>query len=1124
MEPGVPAGDPTAGETAACGPASGDPPAGWNPLLLLKALQAQWPTKALQQLREEAWRGFAALDDPLTGLLDMLESGLPSKGQGHSLLAWLACELQRWLQAQPRYPGPAPGSPQLEQLQARLAGLLTGSPLSLTEPLVSIFRLQDADRGLLLGHIDRLHNRGKFKEAILLSMKLKLQSELDIEKMSTPLLLQHRVNLLERYVDGFPDLQQGLLSLMDSWCQPGFDLRQVASRFPQMTAARLENLSPKLLSRQVLRLVQQYGMDPALFPNVINQQYLGTLQFLCYKRFVEGSLSQENWADHVQGLVGQNEWLQDQLLQLLTSHGDAAMAARCVRDLSLPEGRLPASVAAELTTLRLQERMALAGGRPEEPSSRDGSSYYRLPVTREHIHFLATCEDLTRHRPQLLQPGGVVGVDLEWRPLFQAAARPCASLVQLAVEGCVLLLDVPGLAQPPGGQGAQALSQFLGQLLSDPSITKLGYGMSGDLRSLGTSCPTLANVGQQIRGALDLQWVHRQMREGATPSPGVDTAEAPRGLSLLVQQVLGKPLDKAQQLSNWDLRPLREEQLVYAATDAYCLLDVYKVLCGDPARFHLSENLAKSLGARCSMRSGAQGPRQQPGCQEEARRLISEGWAVLQASALATEELAPEVSARNFRVVCDNMLQGLARSLRCLGVDVRVLGAGEDHRRAAEVARQEGRIILTSGLPYHKLRAQVGAGRCLSVDCALKAREQALNVLRHFNVRVTFADVFSRCQVCNCDQYLKVSKDMMRHLLRLGGYHEGPRSTGDEATPSEDGQGTGSAAELAPGNRVYDLPCRWLEASDLQSVTPATLHNGTRLQLAGVPAGVLWRPGQWPFYCCLGCGKIFWEGSHLGRLTAQFREILRAPPPGFCEPPGSAGQDSLPVPLSQPHPGPCNPEERQWTRRKRPGRWRPPAQLHPEALLWPWTGGTAEEDGRLAAGAGGLFSAAGRGPPAGLPWTLDRSSVLCAQLRRPAAVGSGRPSSRLCGNCLPQFLPPGVLPPRPLALLLMSTLSRPFHHQCGDNPGRGGGLSRTGWTGAGKTEIELFPGGMNGLVTRKPGGPQGQQHGPLESAGSGTRAAGRRRPLPMECESRRVALALPPAAERSFLPATTEEL
>lgn len=48
------------------------------------------------------------------------------------------------------------------------------------------------------------------------------------------------------------------------------------------------------------------------------------------------------------------------------------------------------------------------------------------------------------------------------------------------------------------------------------------------------------------------------------PTSGTDRAKGLRGLSLLVQQVLGTALDKTQQLSNWDRRPLCEEQLIYA--------------------------------------------------------------------------------------------------------------------------------------------------------------------------------------------------------------------------------------------------------------------------------------------------------------------------------------------------------------------------------------------------------------------------------------------------------------------------------------------------------------------------------------------------------------------------------
>ncbi|XP_048970876.1 exonuclease mut-7 homolog isoform X7 [Canis lupus dingo] len=844
MDPAGADGDPAAGNLAADGTA-GDPggnpvgseyhSVGQDPFPFLQALQKLWSTRELQQLREEAWRGFDALDDPRTGLLAMLESSRGWQQKGPSLESWLTCQLQHWLQAQP-LPGPA--------------------------------------------------------QAALLGMKLKLQPGLDVEKMSIPLLLQDKVNLVERYVAGFPDLQRRLLALLDSWCQPDFDIRVVARQHPQVMSPRLERLSPRALSQQVLSLLERHGLDPALCPNVVTQRRLATLRYLCYKRLVEGSMSQENWTDHVQCLVGQDEWLQEELLRLLASPDNKAAAAQCALDLSLPEERLSAPVATELRRLKLQERRAEA---PLE-DRRDG--YYQPPISREDIHFLASWEDLARHEAELLQPGQVVGVDLEWRPSFGTGGRPQASIMQVAVGGRVFLLDLPLLSQPTGGQASQAFCRLVSQLLSDPSITKLGYGMAGDLRSLGASCPTLAHVEKQLRGGLDLLQVHRQMRIADMPALGRGEARGLRGLSLLVQQVLGRPLDKAQQLSNWDRRPLSEEQLVYAAADAYCLLEVYQTLCREPASFSLSEDLAKSLRPGHSERSGPQ---------ELPRLQVAPALAWQEPA--AKEDMAPGVPARAFRVVCDNMLQGLARSLRCLGVDVLALGTDDDHRRAAEVARQEGRIILTSGLPYHKLRAQVGAGRCLSVDCSLKARQQAKAVLKHFNVCVTHADIFSRCQACNCDRYLKVSKDMMRQLVRLGSPQEDAHSTGDKADPSEDLQDAGDAPDEAPrGGYTSHLSCRWLEAADLQSHAPATLANGTRLQLARVPEGVLWRPDLRHFYCCSGCGKVFWEGSHLGRVTSHFSEVLNS----------AAGSQRQPKP-----PGPAS---------------GPPAQRPNPTGLVPWGG------------------------------------------------------------------------------------------------------------------------------------------------------------------------------------------
>ena len=47
------------------------------------------------------------------------------------------------------------------------------------------------------------------------------------------------------------------------------------------------------------------------------------------------------------------------------------------------------------------------------------------------------------------------------------------------------------------------------------------------------------------------------------------------GLSKVCYEMLGKKLDKREQISDWSRRPLREKQITYAALDAVCLLKIY---------------------------------------------------------------------------------------------------------------------------------------------------------------------------------------------------------------------------------------------------------------------------------------------------------------------------------------------------------------------------------------------------------------------------------------------------------------------------------------------------------------------------------------------------------------------
>ncbi|XP_040541598.1 exonuclease mut-7 homolog isoform X21 [Gallus gallus] len=719
---------------------------GQDPLLLLKTLQLLWTKKEMKkQLKEEIRRGFAGLEDPLAGLLDMLESNGDWKGKGHSLGYYISSELQLWMK---EHPAVQQSGMKLKKLQARVFRILDQCPANLLDPLISIYQLHTADRNYLLGHVSHLYHRGDYKEAAILSIKLKLQPDQDVEKMCAPLLFQDKINLVEDYVAEYPELQCRLLEILDTWCEPDFNIRDMARQYQGLSRYKPDKLNRKMLSKLIFRLLDRFNVDPALCPNVINQRHLRTLNYLFYKRFVEKTMTQENWADHIQSTVGENRWLQGHLIQLLLRYCDLNTAARWAQRCSLPEEVLPSEVADELQKLEIQERVEEAT-KEENYKEVKKKDYYQLPIPRANIRLLQNWEEMMQCYEKVLKPGQIVGIDMEWRPSFGMVGKPRVSLLQLAVRDEVFLLDLPRLLEQAEVKGEkEKLPHFIQRLYSDATITKLGYGMSGDLSSLAATCSTLKGMDKQSQSVVDLLTIDKLLQKSSTdwkkgglkvdvlsPEQSCEDGglrQPEKGLSLLVQHVLGKPLDKTEQMSNWEKRPLREEQILYAASDAYCLLEVYEKLCKDPESFGLSSDLTESLVGKPSVKPRA---KKQLNKQEQCKGSDKE-----------TSCLPAPISPKEFSVVCDNMLQGLGRYLRCLGVDVRMLENEDDHRKAAEIARQEGRVILTSGLPYQTLRSHVGEGRCFSVNCSEKAKEQALQVLKHFNVHVTLADIFSRCQ------------------------------------------------------------------------------------------------------------------------------------------------------------------------------------------------------------------------------------------------------------------------------------------------------------------------------------------------------------------------------------------
>lgn len=106
---------------------------------------------------------------------------------------------------------------------------------------------------------------------------------------------------------------------------------------------------------------------------------------------------------------------------------------------------------------------------------------------------------------------------------------------------------------------------------------KCGVGVSEDLTRLARTHPGV-KAFRRIPRVLDLRhpWQALQLQQvgGKARKRGAVAA----GLSAMTHCLLGKPLDKSQQVSSWAARPLTPAQLQYAALDAHAAVLIHAAL------------------------------------------------------------------------------------------------------------------------------------------------------------------------------------------------------------------------------------------------------------------------------------------------------------------------------------------------------------------------------------------------------------------------------------------------------------------------------------------------------------------------------------------------------------------
>ena len=166
----------------------------------------------------------------------------------------------------------------------------------------------------------------------------------------------------------------------------------------------------------------------------------------------------------------------------------------------------------------------------------------RITVVEQSEHVKECIDEIRKYH--------IVGFDTESKPSFRKNSNHKVSLIQLAIPGDVFLFRI----------NKTGFNHELVRLFEDSEILKVGVSIHDDISRLGA-----------LQSFTPASFVELQEMSN-------DFGIESNSLRKLTAIVLGFRISKSQQLSNWEASRLTENQLVYAATDAWVSLEIYNKL------------------------------------------------------------------------------------------------------------------------------------------------------------------------------------------------------------------------------------------------------------------------------------------------------------------------------------------------------------------------------------------------------------------------------------------------------------------------------------------------------------------------------------------------------------------
>ena len=190
-------------------------------------------------------------------------------------------------------------------------------------------------------------------------------------------------------------------------------------------------------------------------------------------------------------------------------------------------------------------------------------------------------------------------------------------------------------------------------------------------------------------------------------------------------------------------------------------------------------------------------------------------------------------------------------------------------------------IITRSRKNFDAARKAVAEGHCVLLTPD-QVEDQLAEITRYFNITISEDSIFRRCSLCNGDRYITISRALMKQLranksqrvnsvpnMVPDGFDDEDDDDDDDYLEMVNENGHDDDGDYNFGNSSW-VTIDGVELNPLAGVT----RDGVELRIAEVEEAVIEKYEE--FFCCSRCGKVFWQGSHWGKMKEK---VFRLKPP-----------------------------------------------------------------------------------------------------------------------------------------------------------------------------------------------------------------------------------------------------